>query len=239
MLDSILRNIPPVHRVPLLHMNTIHATLIAAVSCTLVPAQSAPTPPVQRQIQGQTIVSNELPAADLTFDEDFRYVGGQVVNLYGNADAEQHLFIKGAASGPVQSFYWVQFEHFLSTNKMTYGYKPDRTTDIGGLSFIYDVKSWPDYASMEEEDPRSDGAAIGRLLVEHNLAFPKRAVRVRMFHLPTADRRTELMIIYGESLPEDSKIPVAAGGVRLDDADPEAAKTLLGHALRGLTIRKH
>ena len=220
-------------------MNGIRATFVAALFSTLLLPQNPPTAPVQRQVQGQTILSSELPAADLTFDKDFRYVGGQVVNLYGNADAEQHLFVKGAASGPVQSFYWVQFEHFLPTNKYTYDYKPDRTTDIGGLQFIYDVKSFLGYDAALQSDPQSDGAAIGRLLAQHNLAFPKRAARVRMFHLPTPDRRTELMIIYGESLPDDSKIPVAKDGVLLDNASPEAAKTLLDHARHSLTIRKH
>jgi hypothetical protein len=75
--------------------------------------------------------------------------------------------------------------------------KPDRTTDIGGLQFIYDVKSFTDY-TVTLRDPRSDGAAIGSLFARHNLAFPKRAARVRMFHPPTPDRRTELMIIEGK-----------------------------------------
>jgi hypothetical protein len=192
----------------------------------------------QREVQGQTISSKELPAADFTFDKDFRYVGGQVVNLYGNADAEQHLFVKGPGRGPVESFYWVQFEHFLPSNKMSYDYKAVRTTDIGGLQFIYDVKSFLDYAAIQRPDPRSDGAAMSQLLAQHNLAFPKRAARVRMFYLPTTDRRTELMIIYGESLPEDSKIPTAEDGVALDEASPEAAKTLLEHAQQGITIHK-
>ena len=78
-----------------------------------------------------------------------------------------------------------------------------------------------------------------RLLLQHGLAFPKKAARARMFHLPTPDRRTELMIIYGESLPEDSKIPATADGVRLDDSSPEAAKMILNYARESLTIRKH
>lgn len=220
-------------------MSKILLTLLA-VLCPVLPfAQNAPTSPVQHQVQEQTIISNELPAADFIIGKDFRYVGGQVVNLYGNADAEQHLFVKGTAGGPIQAFYWVQFEHFLPTNKMTYDYKFDYSADIGGLQFIYDVKSFPDYGAMQAEDPRSDGAALARLLAQHNLAFPKRAARVRMFHLPTADRRTELMIIYGEAVPEDSKIPVRAEGLRLDGAFPDAANTLLDHALKNLTIHKH
>ncbi len=203
-------------------------------------AQSPPTTvtaPLQRQVRSQTIISKELPAAELSFDKGFWYAGGQVVNLYGNADAEQHVFVKAASGGPVQSFYWVQFEHFLPSNKYTYDYRPERTVDLGGLQFIYDVKAFSDYAAVQT-DPGSDGAAILALLARHNLTFPKKAARVRMFHLPTPDRRAELMIIYGEVLPEGSKVPVSDDGVPLDGASPDSAKMILDHAREGLTIRK-
>ena len=35
----------------------------------------------QRQVKNQTIISNELPAAHLILDKDFRHLGGQVVNF--------------------------------------------------------------------------------------------------------------------------------------------------------------
>lgn len=222
-------------------MNKIVLAVLGILVSSLGLAQSLPAKTaasLQRRVQGQTIISNELPAAELTFGKDLRYVGGQVVNLYGNADAEQHLFVKTGSSGAVERLYWVQFEHFLPSNTYTYDYKPDRTVDIGDLQFIYDVKSFSDYAALQTSDPASDGAAIIKLLAQHQLAFPKKTARVRMFHLPTADRRTELMIIYGEALPEDSKIPASDDGVHLDDASPESAKVILGHAREGLTIRK-
>ena len=201
-------------------------------------AQAAPASAQLREVRGQTIISRELPAATLTFGKDFRYVGGQKVNLYGNAEAEQHLFVKAGSSGTVECFYWVQFEHFFPTNTYAYDYHPDRTTDIGGLQFIYDIKSWPDYAALQIEDPASDGAAIARLSSQHGLIFPRRAVRVRMFHLPTPDRRTELMIIYGEALPEGSKVPVRKEGVALDTESPDSAKTFLDNARKDLSIVK-
>jgi hypothetical protein len=189
-----------------------------------------------REVKGQTVISEALPGAELTFGKDFRYVASQLVNLYGNAEAEQHLFVKAGSTGLVEKFYWVQFEHFLPTNTRTYDYSLDRTTQIGGITFIYDVKSWPDYAAMQLEDPQSDGAAVERLLAKHGLSFPKKAVRVRMFHFPTPDRRSELMIIYGESLPENSKIPVRENGVELDKESPEAATVFLEHARGDLKI---
>ncbi len=211
--------------------------LVIVVVSPIAAQEAAPSAASLRSVQGQTLVSNELPRADLTFGKEFHYVGGQKVNLYGNADAEQHIFVV-SRDRVVERFYWVQFEHFLPTNKHTYDYRPDRTTDIGGLRFIYDVKSWPDYAANQMEDPASDGAAIARLLDEHNLVFPKKTVRVRMFHLPTPNRRTELMIIYGEALPDDSAVLVREDGVQLDKESPDSAHLFLEHARRDLSIVK-
>ena len=194
------------------------------------------TNPGTREVTGNTIVSTALPKAKLTFSKEFRYVGSQQVNLYGNAEAQEYLFAAAGGPGVVRKFYWIQFEHFLPTNSSTYNYASDRTTTIGGLTFIYDVKSWPDYAAMQIEDPQSDGAALARLLAQHGLNFPKRTVRVRMFHLPTPDHRSELMIIYGESLPVDSKVSVRQEGVQLDTESPQSADLFLQHALQNLTI---
>jgi len=213
--------------------------LIVAVSPSLALAQTPPLPPAERQVHDQTLVSAELPAADFTFAKQFRYVGAQVVNLYGNAIAEQHLFVEPDANGGVARFYWLQFERFLPTNKYTYDYKLPGNTDIGGLPFNYDVKAFLGYDAEQLSDPKSDGAALAALMAQHHLAFPKNAARVRMFHLPTPDHRTELMIIYGEALPADSKIPASKDGTLLSDASPDSAKLLLAHIQQSLTIHKH
>jgi hypothetical protein len=191
-----------------------------------------------RELRGQTIISKTLPRAELTLASEFHYVGRQQVYLYGNAEAEQYVFAKAGKSGAVEKFYWVQFEHFLPTNSRTYHYPTDRSTTIGAINFVYDVKSWSDYAALQSEDPQSDGAAIARLLAKNGLSFPKRAVRVRMFHLPAPDHRSELMIIYGESLPDASKLPVRQAGVELDKESPEAARIFLDHARANLSIRE-
>jgi hypothetical protein len=210
-------------------------TLVALICSSLAVSQNPDSSGLRRQVDGQTLVSPEVPRADFTLAKEFHYVSGHTINLYGNAEAEQHIFVV-SKDRLVVRFYWFQFEHFLPSNKRTYDYQPDRTTDIGGLRFIYDVKTWPDYAANQAEDPDSDGAAMARLLDEHNLAFPKKTVRVRMFHLPTRDRRTELMIIYGEALPDDSTVPVREGGVPLDKEAPDSAHLFLEHARRDLGI---
>lgn len=216
-------------------MNRLALSVLPVLLAVARTTQTAPPPPV-RAIHNQTIVSNDLPAADFTLSGSFRYVGAQVVTLNAVADAEQHLFVKTAASGSVEVFCWIQFEHYLPGNNYTYDYKLPGSTDIGGLPFVYDVKSFLDY---DQWDAGTDGAAIGSLLAKHNLSFPKRAVQVRMFHLPAPDRRSELMIIYGEALPDDSKIPTTTKGVDLAEASSDAAKLFLSHTKQSLSIRKH
>lgn len=215
------------------------ARFMIGSSIGLAIATAAPNVCAQnlRVVHGNTIVSPELPKADLTFGNAFHYMGARQVNLYGMADAELHLFIKPGKESVIDAFYWVQFEHRVPSDKHTYKYPADHTTEIDRLSFVYDAKSWPDFDTELMSDPASDGAAISGLLAESKLKFPARAARVRMFHLPTPDRRTELMIIYGEALPENSSVPIRKEGVDLMKEDAAFAQKLLDDLKGQLTIR--
>jgi hypothetical protein len=190
-----------------------------------------------RRVIGRTIFSEESPKAELSVRRGFQFIGAQQVNLYGNAEAEQYLFARLGPDNIVKRFYWIQFEHFLPTNNRTYNYDSTRTTRIGDLQFIYNVGSWADYAAAVGGDPASDGAAIERLLAKRHLSFPQKAVHVRMFHLPSADHRTELMIIYGEALPQNTAVPVRNGGVQLETESPGSAQMFLNHARQGLVVQ--
>ncbi len=190
-----------------------------------------------RQIKGRTIVSEESPRAKLSIRRGLRFIGTQRVNLHGNAEAEQYVFAKPGRDKIVEQFYLIQFEHFLPTNHFTYDYASMRTTQIGDLQFNYDVKSFPNLGALLMEDQGSDGEAMAQLLAKQHLVLPKNTVLVRMFHLPSADHRTELMILYGEALPQNTAVPVRQGGVPLDTESPSSAQMFLEHARQGLSIQ--
>jgi hypothetical protein len=190
-----------------------------------------------RHIKGRTIFSEESPKASLSVRKGFRFIGAQTVNLYGNAEAEQYVFARPGHDNTVESFYLIQFEHFLPTNNRTYNYASMRTMQLDTLQFNYDVKSLPDFAAALMEDPASDGAAMERLLAKHHLSLPHKTVMVRMFYLPSADHRTELMIIYGEALAESTAVPVGKDGVQLDTESAGSAQMFLEHARQGLVVQ--
>jgi hypothetical protein len=201
----------------------------------LAPGQDAATMPLQREVEGNTIRSLQLPKAELQLGKDFEYVGGQRFTLYGVAEAEQHLFVKKVSGNTVDRFYWVQFEHYLPNNSHTYNYKAARTAEIGGLQFVYDTDGYSDYESVNH-NPASDGGRAIALLAKHGLALPRKAVRLRMFHF-ASDRRSELMIIYGEALAAGTTVATSEDGTSLDDSSPEEARKVLERARAGLTIR--
>jgi hypothetical protein len=204
-------------------------SLLAAAPTAGAQNDSVPANAAERVMIANTILSRETPRAAVMIDSSFRFVGRHVVDLYGNAEAEQFLFVAGSATGPVDRFCWVQFEHFLPSNSLRYDSNSSATTTLGDLTFLYDVWAYTDY-SVSTADLKSDGAAAAALLAAHGLRFPTRVARVRLFYFPTPDRRREVMIIYGESVPDSSRIPVTGNRVPLDRTAPHAAAELLAHA---------
>jgi hypothetical protein len=223
-------------------LSSSSATVVAAAGlmlglATLAYGSDGTNANAVSHVGGRTVFSAESPKVELSVRKGYRFIGTQQVNLYGVAEAEQYVFARQGRDNIVESFYWIQFEHFLPSNDRTYNYGSKNTTQIGDLHFVYNVGSWPDYLAEMTGNPASDGAAIERLLEKQHLSFPHRAAHVRMFHSPSADHRSELMIIYGEALPQNSTIPVRKEGVDLDKESPDSAQVLLERARQGLVIR--
>ena len=106
------------------------AMLVAATSLVLGVATFAhgadgtdgPSTNAVRHAEGRTIFSEESPKAELSVPKGYRFIGTQQINLYGVAEAEQYVFSKQGRDNTVESFYWIQFEHFLPSNDRTYKY---------------------------------------------------------------------------------------------------------------------
>lgn len=213
-------------------------TLLTALAITFPEWAACQVPPeMERQVKGQLLFSRSLPNVKLTFAASFHYVGGQRFLLYGVADAEQHFFADADEKGRVRRFYWIQFEHFLPGNNEYYRYKPTHVNRIGELRFICDTKLYSDFAGLTPE-AESDGARARRLISNAGFSLPQAAIRIRLIHLPEADRRSELMIIYGEALTPD-RLPAGVGKeTAADESFPQWPKIALQRARASLKIER-
>jgi len=208
---------------------------VLLVSAVLL-AQSGEVKRPERQVQGQVLTSAADPAVKITFDKKFKYAGGQRFLLYGVAEAEQHFFVQASADRNIQSFYWLQFEHYLPNNDHQYDYPPTRTVDLGGFTFVHDTKVFANYAG-QERNPESDAGKAVALLKKAGYALPAAAARTRMFYLTDSSKRKELMIIYGEAV-SDQDAAGAPAGISADDKLPELAAKMRQHAGEGMKIEK-
>jgi len=157
---------------------------------------------LQRRVEGNTLISTADPSVSLTFDKAFVYAGGQSIDIFKVAGAEQYFFIDAAADRSVRRFYWVQFEHYYPDNTEVYDYSriPQKPVDLGRLAFMGDVRVKPNYFTMDDR-PGSDSMAAADFLRAKGYRLDGAFVTLRLFHLPDTTKRRELMVIYGEVLP--------------------------------------
>ena len=184
-------------------------------------AQAAPL----RRVEGGTLISTADPAASFTFDEAFQYAGGQSIDILKVAGAEQYFFIDAGADRSIRRFYWIQFEHYYPSNTDTYDYSgiPQKPVALGRLAFMGDVRVSPNYFTMDDR-PGSDSRAASDFLRARGFKIAGTFVSLRLFHLPDATRRRELMIIYGEVL-------------RAGESKDRAASEITEHARAHIAVR--
>lgn len=176
------------------------AAVLATLLSSALVVQAGPL----REVKGDTLVSTADPAATFIVDASFRYVGGQTIDLMKIAGAEQHFFVDAAPDRSIRRFYWIQFEQFHPDNTRTYDFSriKQKPVSIGRLAFMGDVRVSPTYFTMDQR-PGSDSKAAEDFLRARGFTLDGTFVTLRLFHLPDATKRRELMIIYGELLPAD------------------------------------
>ena len=174
------------------------AAVLVLLAPSILGAQSAPA----REVHGDTLVSHADPAVTFVFSKPFRFAGSQTIDILTVAGADQYFFIDAAEDRSIRRFYWVQFEHYYPTNEHTYDFSSMnlKPVTLGRLDFLGDVRVRDNYFTMDQR-PGSDSKAAETFLRAVGFKLDGTFATVRLFHLPDASRRRELMIIYGESVP--------------------------------------
>lgn len=184
---------------------------VAPASTT--PPTPAPTKPGARapahQPVGQVLPVGVGPIEQLHFAKEFRYVGGQRFILQKSADAEQHFFVVPGEGSAVRRLYWIQFEHLLPNVRTEYDYSADDVLTVGGVPFRRNLRRWDTPPA-----PDSDRAAMYAFLEKQGYRIPLGAMRIRLVHVPDANPREELMIVYAEAPDPAVKVPPSEADVQ-------------------------
>lgn len=195
---------------------------------------AADSPAPERKVTGNVIESARDPKVRLEFKPPIEYVGADRFVLYGVADCEIHVFVEADAQKQVQRLYWVQFEAYLPEVKHSYDYQSPVNVTLSGLSFV--VHGWMNRTDGPTR-PGSDSEHVRDLVRARGYRFPAEMMSQRLVHLPDAEKRKELMIIYSEDLaPTGYTVAELKKDGPKADQWPEVSKALLERAQAGITV---
>ncbi len=189
----------------------------------------------ERKVSGNVLQSARDPKVRLEFKPPIEYVGADRFVLYGVADCEIHLFVEAGAQKQVKRLYWVQFEAYLPEVKYRYDYESPVNVTMGGLNFV--VHGWVNRSDAPSR-PGSDSERVDDLLRAKGYKQPAEMMAQRLVHLPDAEKRKELMIIYAEDLaPTGYTVADLKESGPKADQWPAASKALLERAQAGITVQ--
>lgn len=207
----------------------------------------------QASISGQTLHSNKFPKGSITFDSSTVHIGSESFILYKVATCEIHLFGELDGKGGFKRLYWIQYEGYLPKNLLPFplklkpgGPKYNYTQDpyqsiIGGKDFYIKTGTFPIEFTKEEllaerKNKDSDFLHVGRLLDHGGIDINGEVLSVRMVHLDSLNKK-ELMIIYYESLEDDSSILKELENKGKESPSwPQISKELQERAIGGISI---
>jgi hypothetical protein len=91
-------------------------------------------------------------------------------------------------------------------------------SQIGDLDFFTDVAPRSQHLIFKKGKPGSDFNLEQKFLSQKGYQYPKNYVWARMVHLPTEDKRKELLIIFTDDLAPTglTRLSLKAGGIHED-----------------------
>ncbi|WP_299614650.1 hypothetical protein [uncultured Tateyamaria sp.] len=133
----------------------------------------------------------------LSIDDDFAYIGGQKFVLYGAADVEQHFFVQKKPDGAVKGLIWLQFEKKRPETPGQFDYSgASIQMEIDGFEFHVDTEPGVRSAMLELGFPGTDGYLARKFAYDRGHRVPEHYAYARLAHLPTKDKREEVLIFF-------------------------------------------
>lgn len=189
----------------------------------------------ERSVTGTAISSTQLPKIRIDLPTDATYLGADRWILGGYDDCEMHLFVEADADRKIQRLYWVQFEAYVPDKpELHHNYSGSRHLTVGGIDFYLDT--WV-RAGAHPVTSDSDEARAHDMISARGYHLPADGMYVRLVHLPDAQKRHEVMIIYAEDLASTGYTAEQLGKQGAEhDQWPQIEKALIQRALTRIAV---
>lgn len=151
-----------------------------------------------RYVEKNVLFSNHAPAIRIKIADDFTFVGQSSFELGGRSTVEVFFFAQ-TNQDIVERFVQFQFEARLDHIRDPYNYDELTETEmLGDVEYLMGYWCFS-MANFTQNYPQSDVAKVQHLLNQNGLRSPEHYAGMRFVQLLGEDKRSELLIVAGES----------------------------------------
>jgi hypothetical protein len=151
----------------------------------------------RRAVEGQVLVSTQLPRIRIEIAPEFRFVGRLPFRIRDVAEGERLVFAETGGTRVTRLFV-AQFEGFLPGVEDIYRYSFENARRFGSHRFRHNVFAYV-RADADEENPAGEAALTHRFLADRGLELPNVLLVSRFLTLGDDRRRNELILFYMEA----------------------------------------
>ena len=173
----------------------------------------------QRYVEGQVLVSTDLPAIRVRLDEAFAYVGQRTFTLKDIARVERYVFVDADEQRRIERMFIFQFEGFLDTNDHTYRYRFTNPVELGGHTFNHNTWYYDDAVEMAR-NPGAESERTRAFLEEQGYHLEQELMMSRFVAVVDEAKRNELILYYFENV-RDTGYTLAEIATKEGDIAPE------------------
>ncbi len=173
----------------------------------------------QRYVEGQVLVSTDLPAIRVRLDEAFAYVGEMAFTLKDIARVERYVFVDVDEQQRIERMFIFQFEGFLDNNDHTYRYRFTNPVQLGGHTFNHNTWYYDDAAEIAR-NPGAESERTRAFLEEQGYHLEQELMMSRFVAVVDEARRNELILFYFENV-RDTGYTLAEIATKEGDIAPE------------------
>lgn len=152
----------------------------------------------QRRVVDHTIISDAMPALEITVDPAFEFVGILSFVLKKIALVERFIFV-GRQSSNITRLFIVQFEGILDDVDFTYNYQITNPIELGKHSYHHGVYIYSNDQSVREA-PGAESDQTTQFLQGRGYIHDDALAMSRFARIVDEARRHEVIIFYQETL---------------------------------------
>jgi len=152
----------------------------------------------QRRVKNNTIISDALPALEITVDSTFEYVGILTFVLKEIALVERVIFVDRQSSKTTRLFI-VQFEGILDNVDFTYKYPTTNPIQLGNHTYQHGIYVYSNSESVREA-PGAESDRTTQFLYDRDYIHDDGLAMSRLARIVDDAHRHEIIIFYQETL---------------------------------------